>query len=161
MANISAGTSATASGFNDLLTRLDAVRKKHLNKDGQNSTANSAFKTAFTTSVASQGANIDNANVQKIKDNLTTLEKSEWLKGGGHAKKITVPSEGVIIKASDFNVWDNAIKVVEDICPHYSKYGKYGKYGAYGQYGAYSVYSHYDYTAYGNYYQYSNYSQNN
>lgn len=164
MANISTGTSITASGFNDLLTRLDNVRKNHLNKDGQNSNANSQLTTAFVTSVANQNASIDNANIQKIKDSLTTLETSEWLKDQGNAAKITVPSKGTLIKASDFNIWEDTVTTVEAVCPNYtqySQYNKYSKYSAYGVYGAYSVYSHYDYTAYSNYYQYSNYSQNN
>jgi hypothetical protein len=34
MANIGAGSSVSASGFNALFTRLDNIRKNHLNKDG-------------------------------------------------------------------------------------------------------------------------------
>ena len=49
MANITGGTSVSASGFNGLFTRLDNIRKNHLNKDGQNATANSTFTTAFNS----------------------------------------------------------------------------------------------------------------
>jgi hypothetical protein len=34
MANISSGASLSASNFNDLFKRLDAIRADHLNKDG-------------------------------------------------------------------------------------------------------------------------------
>ena len=64
MPNINAGTSVTASGFNALFTRLDNIRKNHLNKDGQNTTANSLFTTAFATNVAVVGEKPVPNNVQ-------------------------------------------------------------------------------------------------
>lgn len=152
MANISAGTVLRPATFNALLTRLDTVRKNHLNKNGQNSTANSTFATAFVTNIAASGQIVDDNNVTKLKNTLTTLAQSAWL-DSTFANKITVPSVGTLVKASDFNVWDNTVTAVEAICPNYSKYGQYSNYGDY------SAYSHYDYTQYSNYYQYSNYSQ--
>ena len=159
MANISAGTKLTPSTFNDLLTRLNTVRANHLNKDGQNSTANSTFRTAFTTSVAASGAKVAAANVQKLRDTLTTLSQSAWL-DTTFASRVTVPSAGTLVRASDFNIWDNTVTAVERVCANYSAYRQYRNYNQYGQYGAYDAYGHYDYTQYRNYYQYSNYNQN-
>lgn len=160
MANTSPGASLSASSFNNLFTRLDAIRADHLNKDGQNSTANTAFGTAFTTTVASQGATVATNNVQRIRDNLTTLSNSAWIETS-FASRITVPSAGTLVTASDFNIWDNTVTAVEAICPNYSRYGQYGNYGNYGNYGAYGNYGHSysNYYDYRNYYRYGNYVQ--
>jgi len=63
MAHISSGTSLTATSFNGLLTRLEAVRKNHLNKNGQSSAANTALSTAFNTKVAVAGNKAMSSNV--------------------------------------------------------------------------------------------------
>lgn len=55
MANIGAGTSVSASGFNNLFERLDAIRANHLNKNGQNATANTNLATPFSKTVAVVG----------------------------------------------------------------------------------------------------------
>lgn len=157
MANIQSGSSVSASGFNNLFTRLDNIRKNHLNKDGQNSTANSTFATAFNTSVAKVGEKPIPNNVQQIKNNLTTLAQSAWL-DTTFASKITIPTVGSLLKATDFNVADNTITEVEGICPNYSQYSQYGQYGNYDQYGQYTNYGQYgQYTNYAKYSQYDDY----
>lgn len=152
-----ANTSGSNIGFNSLMTRLDAIREKHRGKDGQNSTANTTFATAFNTSVAKVGNAIDDANVQSVKTALTTLAQSEWL-NNTFASKITIPAAGSLIKAIDFNTWDNVITEVDAICPNYSHYDKYGQYGhsyddyshSYGDYSkSYGDYSKYDHNAFG------------
>lgn len=160
MANISSGTSLTASSFNNLLSRLEAVRQKHaVDQQNKDQGVASSLSTAFSTSVAVQGNEALSSNVTTLKNSLTTLAKSSWL-ADDLGSNISA-TQGALIKASDFNIWDNTVTNVEAVCPNYGKYNQYSKYGQYGAYGAYSVYSHYDYTAYSNYYQYSNYSQNN
>ena len=69
----------SATNFNALFTRLDDIRKKHLNANGQSSAANTRFSTAFSTNIAAQGVQAVPDNVQRIKDNLTTLAESAWL----------------------------------------------------------------------------------
>lgn len=149
MANISTGTKVIATTFNDLLVRLDNVRKNHLNKDGQNNTANTTFTTAFSTNIAVVGNPTLPSNVQHIKNNLITLANSAWL-DTSFAQTITIPSTGALLKANNFNIWDNTITAVENICPNYDKYGKYDKYGDYDDYGKY-----------GDYDKYSDYSRHN
>lgn len=137
MANISSGASVSAANFNALFTRLDSVRAKHLNASGQNSTANSAFATAFSTKVAVVGNKPVPDNVNKLKTILTTLSQSEWLTTT-FAGKITVPSTGALLTAANFNVYDNVVTEVEAICPNYSKYSQYNQYSQYGAYGDYT-----------------------
>ena len=133
MANITSGTSVSASGFNALFTRLNNVRANHLNKDGQNADANSAFASAFSTTIAVAGEKTVPSNVQKLKDTLTTLSKSAWI-DTTFASKITVPSTGALLTAANFNVYDNVVTEVEAICPNYSKYSQYNQYSQYGAY---------------------------
>lgn len=158
MANITAGTSVSASGFNTLFERLDAIRANHLNKDGQNATANSSFATPFARTVAVVGEKTVPNNVEQIKNNLTKLADSAWL-DTTFASKITIPTAGTLLKATDFNVFDNTITAVEAVCPNYSKYsGQYSNYSEYSNYG--SKYSNYgNYSNYGSKYsgQYTNY----
>lgn len=142
MANISAGASVSASNFNALFTRLNAIRTNHLNKDGQNSTANSSLSTAFSTTVAVAGNKPVPDNVQQIKNNLTTLADSEWL-DTTFASRITIPTAGTLLRASDFNVFDNTITAVEAICPNYSRYSRYSNYSNYRNYTNYTNYSNY------------------
>lgn len=130
MANISSGGSVSAANFNALFTRLNAVRANHLNKDGQNSTANSTFATAFSTNIVTAGNKTLPSAVQQIKTDLTTLAQSAWI-ADTFAAKITVPSTGALMKASDFNIYDTTITEVEAICPNYSAYSQYNQYGAY------------------------------
>lgn len=130
MANISSGASVSAANFNALFTRLDAIRKNHLNKDGQNSTANSTFATAFATSIVTKGNKTLPSAVQQIKTDLTTLAQSAWIEDT-FAAKITVPSAGALMKASDFNICDTTITEIEAICPNYSQYSQYNQYTAY------------------------------
>lgn len=158
MANINSGASVSASNFNTLFQRLDKIRQNHLNKDGQNSTANTNFRTAFSTNVAVQGEKPVPNNVQQIKNNLTTLADSAWL-NTTFASKITIPSTGTLLRATDFNVFDNTITEVEAVCPNYSRYSQYSEYGNYSNYSNYANYNNYNnYTNYGNYSQYGRYS---
>ena len=158
MANIGAGTSVSASGFNKLFERLDAIRANHLNKNGQNATANSSLATPFAKTVAVVGEKPVPNNVEQIKNNLTKLADSAWL-DTTFASKITIPTTGTLLKATDFNVFDNTITAVEAVCPNYSQYSNYSNYSNYGNYKNYGNYSNYgNYKNYGNYGQYSNYS---
>lgn len=159
MANISTGANLSATNFNALFKRLDDIRAKHLNKDGQNATANSTFRTAFTTNVAVAGEKAIPNNIQRVKDTLTTLSQSEWI-DATPASSITVPNVGDLISANTFNTIDNTITTVEAICPNYTRYAQYRRYGQYGEYSVYGQYSNFsNYYQYGNYYRYGNYYQ--
>lgn len=139
---ISAGASVSASNFNALFTRLNTIRTNHLNKDGQNTTANTSLRTAFSTRVAVAGNNPVPSNVQQIKNNLTTLADSEWL-DTTFASRITIPTAGTLLRASDFNVFDRTITAVEAVCPNYSRYSRYSNYSNYRNYTNYTNYSRY------------------
>ena len=151
-------------GFNTLFVRLNNIRANHLNKDGQNATANSTFATAFPTSVSVQGNAIPQSEPQRIKDELNTLSQSAWLTTT-FASKITVPAVGDLITAANFNTWSSVISEVEAICANYSQYGsQYSQYNNYGndysEYGSqYSEYNNYGskYSQYNN--DYSKYSE--
>lgn len=147
---MNSGTKAIATDFNKLLSRLETVRANHAGKQSV-----AALNTRFNTSVAAAGNSIVTSNVQAIKTNLNTLANSTWL-DTTFASRITVPSAGTLIRASDFNVWDNTITAVEAVCANYQNYSNYGNYGEYSNY---TNYGHYDYTAYSNYYNYGNYYQ--
>lgn len=130
MATVTSGQEATAESFNDLFSRLNAIRANHKGKNGQNDTANAAFATTIKPGVRARDLAQAPDDAQKIKDALEFLSKSEWL-STTFASKVTIPTVGELLKASDYNGYDAILKEVEAVCPNYSKYNQYGAYADY------------------------------
>ena len=159
MANIGAGTSVSASGFNALFTRLETLRQKHKAAMDAAGSGQANLNTAFATNIAVVGNKPVPSNVQQIKTDLEKLSSSAYI-ASSFAAQISVPSTGALLAATNFNVCDTTITQVEAICANYNKYSQYTQYNQYSQYSQYNQYSEYSqYGQYGNYYNYSQYYQ--
>ena len=131
-------SSGSPLGFNTLFARLENLRQTHYNAGTQIN--KSSISSPFSTTVASAGNKITQANIQQLQTNLNTLKRSTWYQTWatyGYSTSdtyvptqslssqanFTIPSAGALIKATDFNTLDSQLKTLEGICPVYS--GKY------------------------------------
>ena len=111
----SAGASISASGFNNLFARLEAVRKNHYSLGNLSTAERTNLGTAYSTSVASVGAKPVPSNITTLRNNLNNLSNSPYI-SSTFASNITVPSTGALMFASTLTTIENQVAAVEAIC---------------------------------------------
>lgn len=142
----------SSNGLNDLFSRIETLRGKHLTASQAAGSSTTGITSAFPTNVAVRDALADDANVSRLKSNIDAVAASGSFVAnrGSVATAITVPSVGSLIKATDFNAWDTVVTNMENVCAHYDRYSRYDEYSHYSHYG-----SRYD--EYGQYGKYGHY----
>ena len=85
------GEVGSAITIDELLARLEAVRKKHVAADGLTSTQKTNLSTAYDTSKKGEVASVSHA--RKIQSDITNLSNSPYI--GSYS--IAIPSVGDIM----------------------------------------------------------------
>ena len=95
----------SSTGLNDLFTRVEAMRSKHLTASQAAGSSTTGITSAFATNVAVTGNKAERANVQQLKDNIDAVAASGSFSAnkGSVATAITVPAVGDLITATNFN----------------------------------------------------------
>ena len=168
---VQSGQSVTIASLDALYNRLYTHYNKHKTSAVQtNSTFASAAIPISNTSGHARGTPVNVTDeLSDLKSALTSLKSSTWIKSNtantqdsmaNYITDFTLPSVGSLLKATDFNVIENAITTAEGVIPTYSsQYSNYTNYTNYSNYNNYRNYSQYDnYSNYSNYTNYTNYT---
>ena len=107
--------------FNNLFKRLEAIRQIHYAANGLTAAQKSALSTPYTTEVVSTGEKVVPNPVQTLKNDLSNLSNSPYLTST-FSSNISIPSVGDLLKAVDYNLYEQQVSNVENTCANCSHF---------------------------------------
>ena len=107
--------------FNNLFKRLEAIRQIHYAANGLTAVQKSALSTPYITEVVSTGEKVVPNPVQTLKNDLLNLSNSPYLTST-FSSNISIPSVGDLLKAVDYNLYEQQVSNIEKACANCSHF---------------------------------------